>query len=238
MTENDKSSLKKFLDPTYPLLEKFREVAPGSYKHCQNVANLCESIALELELDVDLLKIAAMYHDIGKIVAARYFSENQDDSNPHDGLDPIVSYQIISRHVGDSVLILLGAEDMPRDVLTIVSQHHGNTVLRPFFKKAKSAVEDHFRYKCKTPETTEAAILMIVDSVEATARSLFNIGKLKTEKDRKDLISSTIERFVDDDQLDHLQIGILKIIKRILAKELKSIYHKRVIYEEEEDETK
>lgn len=235
MLEEEKSSLKRFLDPTYPLLEKFREVAPGSYKHCQNVANLCESVALELELDVDLLKIAAMYHDIGKMVAAKYFSENQDDTNPHDGLDPIVSYQIVSRHVGDSVLILLGAEDMPREVLTIVSQHHGNTVLRPFYKKANSAVEDHFRYKCKSPDSTEAAVLMIVDSVEATARSRYNNNKLKDEKDRKDVISSTIERFVDDDQLDHLKIGILKIIKRILAKELKSIYHKRIAYDEDEE---
>jgi len=236
MLEEEKNTLKKFLDPTYHLLERFREVAPGSYKHCQNVANLCESIALELGLDVDLLKIAAMYHDIGKIVAANYFSENQDDKNPHDGLDPIISYQIISRHVGDSVLILLGAEDMPREVLTIVSQHHGNTVLKPFYKKAKSAVEDHFRYKCSSPNSTEAAILMIVDSVEATARSLFNNNKPMSEKERKDVILTTIDRFIDDNQLDNLKIGILKIVKRNLAKELKSIYHKRVLYEDEEKE--
>ena len=169
---------KKFFDPSFSLLEKFREIAPGSYKHCQNVSNICESVAAELGLNTDLLKCAALYHDIGKMNNPKYFSENQGDTkNPHDDILPEVSYLIVSKHVGDSVLLLLEIEDMPRQVIEIVSQHHGNTVLQAFFNKSKDDVEDHFRYRCSKPKTTEAAVLMIIDSVEATAKALFNNTK-------------------------------------------------------------
>ena len=121
---------KKFFDPAFPLLDKFREVASGSYRHCQNVSNICESIAVELGLNTDLIKCAALYHDVGKMNNPAYFSENQaNGTNPHDGVSPYMSYLIVSKHVGDSVLHLLEIEDMPREVIEIISQHHGNTVL-------------------------------------------------------------------------------------------------------------
>lgn len=226
---------KKFFDPSFPLLDKFREVASGSHKHCQNVSNICESIAVELDLNIDLIKCSALYHDIGKMNNPGYFSENQSNgNNPHNDLTPLISYSIVSRHVGDSVLYLLQIPEIPREVIEIVSQHHGNTVLMAFFNKAKSEPEDLFRYKSGRPRTTEASVLMIVDSVEATARALFN--NHADEEDKSEFIHtaiiSTVDRLSDDDQLDTMQIGTLKVVKKILFKELESIYHKRVMYED------
>jgi len=214
------------------MLESFREKAPGTFKHCQNVVSICESIAIELSLDVDMMRCVSLYHDIGKIYFPEFFSENQDGKNPHDNLDPFMSYHIITRHVGDSVLLLLQIEDIPRIVIEIISQHHGNTVLRYFYEKSGSTIDAKWRYKGKSPDTTEAAILMIVDSVEATARSLFNAGQLSDSESRKNVVKTTIERLVDDNQLDNMTIGVLKVVRNVLVKELDTIYHKREVYTE------
>lgn len=232
--ENEKQIYKQYLEADYPLLEMFREVAPGSFKHSQNVANIVESIAIELKLNPDLMKVSALYHDVGKMINPKFFSENQENDNPHDKLDPWVSYQIISRHVSDTIAILLNY-DFPRKIMKIISQHHGDTVLRYFFDKSKAGSDELYRYKCtKKPECDEAAILMIVDSVEATARSLSSNGKLDDTKARRSLVDATVNRLVDDSQLDNMKIGTIKTIRKVLYKELESIYHKRVSYEGDE----
>jgi len=232
---DEQPNYRKFLDGDFPLMEKFRELAPGSYRHSQNVANICESIAVELKLQPDFMRLCALYHDVGKMINPLYFSENQDEENPHDKLEPKISYQIISRHVSDTVTILLNY-DFPVEALKVISQHHGDTIIRYFFDKSGSKNETNYRYRCSLkPQTDEAAILMIVDSVEATARSLASNGKLESSEDRRKLIDSTINRLVDDSQLDNMKIGTLKVIRQILYKEIDSIYHKRVIYPDEEE---
>lgn len=119
--------LTKYLNPDYPLLERFKQTAPGTYRHCQNVSNLVEAIALELHMDVNLLKVCALYHDIGKMFNPKYYVENQGDmGNPHDNLEPEISYQIITRHISDSVFVLLKETDIPREVLEVISEHHGS----------------------------------------------------------------------------------------------------------------
>jgi putative nucleotidyltransferase with HDIG domain len=232
--EDEKQIYKQYLEADFPLLEMFREVAPGSYKHSQNVENIVESIAIELKLNVDLMKVSALYHDVGKMINPKYFSENQEKDNPHDSLEPWVSYQIISRHVSDTIAILLNY-DFPRKVMKIISQHHGDTVLRYFYDKSKAGSDELYRYKCtKKPECDEAAILMIVDSVEASARSLSSNGKLEDTKSRRSLVDSTVNRLIDDSQLDNMRIGTIKTIRKVLYKELEAIYHKRVSYEGDE----
>ncbi len=222
---------KKLFDLSYPLLDKYKTLAPGTFKHSQNVANMCETIAIELNLNVDLLKVCAYYHDIGKINNPLYFSENQENSNPHDKLEPHISYQIITRHVGDSVIYLLQIPDLPHEVIDIVSQHHGNTILQAFYNKDKTTPEDKYRYKCSKPVSAESLILMICDSVEATTRSLFNNGEGEDNFILK-AVDKTINRLMADTQLDNMKIGVLNTTKKILIKELESIYHKRVNYEE------
>ena len=234
MEEETRETYKPFLESDFPLMEKFRELAPGSFKHSQNVANICESIAIELKLNADLMKVSALYHDVGKMINPTYFSENQEGENPHDKIEPWISYQIISRHVSDTIAILLNY-DFPVKVMKIISQHHGDTVLRHFYEQSKAGSDELYRYKCtKKPTCDEAAILMIVDSVEATARSLASNGKLENSDEKRKVVDSTINRLVDDSQLDSMKIGTLKTIRKVLYKELESIYHKRVTYEDNE----
>jgi putative nucleotidyltransferase with HDIG domain len=231
--EDEQRDYRRFLEGDFPLIEKFRELAPGSYKHSQNVANICESIAVELKMDSDFMRVCGLYHDVGKMINPQFFTENQDEENPHDKLEPKISYQIISRHLSDTVAILLNY-NFPIEVMKCVSQHHGNTVIKYFFDRSGSQNDTHYRYRCSlTPETDEAAILMIVDSVEATARSYSTNGKLETIEDRHQMIDDTINRLVDDGQLDSMKIGTLKVIRQILYKEIDSSYHKRVSYDDE-----
>ena len=147
------------LDHNYPLLKEFREKAPGSFKHTQSLVSMIDNVAASIDLDSEYLKLAAMYHDIGKMWAPECFSENQQpDENPYDELEPSVSYYILTRHVSDSVIILV-ANGFPEKVTKMVSQHHGTTILRAIYEQAKrlhpkGAVSDeHFRYKTQKPDS-------------------------------------------------------------------------------------
>ena len=233
--------LKDLIDPSSKIMERFRDLAPGTYKHCQNVANLCESIALALKLEKpNMLKAAALLHDIGKSFNSNHFTENQNGTNVHDELPTVASYHMLTRHVSDSVLYLLQFPEVPRNILEIISQHHGTTILSSIYNKAKSedkgTNEEYYRYKSIRPQSTEAAILMIVDGVEATARSLFNNGELEDSKSRQKVIDLTIDKLIKDEQLDELKIGIIRVIKDVLFQELESTYHKRMIYDADDDD--
>jgi len=231
--KTEEPSLVRLLDTTYPLLARFRELCPGTYKHSQALASMIEGVSLALGLDTDLLKLAATYHDIGKTFNPKYFTENQmEDEDTHEGLDPKISYEIITRHVSDSVIILLNDSNFPRKVIEIISQHHGKNVLKYFFKKSGKDVEDFFRYKTTKPTCIESAILMICDAVEATSRSQVQAGKFDPSK----VIESTINGLINDGQLDevYMRLGDLKKVKVALGKELEGTYQKRVDYEEVE----
>lgn len=225
----------KFLENQHPLLAKFREECPGTFKHSQAVSSMIEGVALNLGLDEDMLKLAAVYHDIGKIFNPKYFTENQlEDENIHKDLDPMMSYEIITRHVSDSVAILINEPGFPRRVIDIISQHHGQTVLRYFFNKSGASVESTYRYKTTKPTCIESAILMICDAVEATSRALVQSGSF----DPVNVIETTITRLIDDGQLDEvtMRLGDLKKIKVALGKELEGTYQKRVDYSKVEAE--
>ena len=217
------------------LCELFREKAPGSYRHCEAVASLCEVISNEIQLDKTTLITAAKLHDIGKTVHPEMFSENQPkDDNIHDQLTAKESFQIISRHVGDSLVILAQYPSISREVLQVVSQHHGDTCVRSLcakgLKEDPNVSKDEFRYPFFKPTTKEAAILMIVDVVEAATKSLFNSGKLD---DIPNTINTLIDGLVEDRQLDNMLIGDVRTIKQVLYKEIDNIYHKRVPYDED-----
>lgn len=225
----------KYIDSNSPIMERFKEIAPGTYRHCINVEQLCESVAKELSLDAEEMMVAGALHDIGKCYNPGWFSENQEpDKNPHDKCDPTISYQYISRHVGDSVLKLVQM-GVPSKIVHIVSEHHGDTVIKAIFNKAKEkyngeTIEDHYRYKGNKPSTIESCVLMVCDSVEATCRALYNNDKLNNSRETIDKI---VDNLIDDEQLDVLTIGDIRIIKRILYKEIDSFFHKRVDYDEE-----
>lgn len=234
---SDKDVLQHLLDSTYPLLQKLREACPGTYKHSQSLASMVEGISISLNLDVTKMKIAAQYHDIGKMFNPKYFTENQlENENPHDKLSPTMSYNIITRHVSDSVIILLNDHAFPRDVIEIISQHHGNSVVKYFFDKSGSDVEDPFRYKTTKPKSTESAVLMICDNIEATTRSMVQSGNA----DLSNIVENVINNLINDGELDDvvIRLGDLKKIKEALAKELEGIYQKRINYEDAKKEVK
>jgi len=126
------------------------------------------------------------------------------------------------------VVILLNDPNFPREVIEIISQHHGTTILQYFFNKAKAKDPADFRYKTAIPTSVESAVLMIADSIEATSRSLAQSGKL----DSVNVIDDTINRLLDLGQLDEvtMKLGDLKKIKNALAKELEGLYQKRIDY--------
>lgn len=229
------SELNFLLDSTYPLLQKFREACPGTFKHSQALMSMMENISIALDLDVTLMKIIGQYHDIGKINNPKFFTENQleEDVDPHEKLDPYMSYQIISRHVSDSVNILINDVNFPRKIIEIISRHHGTSVIKYFFAKSDTDIEDLYRYKCSKPECIEAAALMLGDHIEAKSRSLMQAGKFNP----KEVIESTVNSLLNDGQLDSvvMKLGDLKKIKEALGKELEGIYQKRVDYDEIKD---
>src|SRR6056297_96557 len=115
--------LKELLDSKNPLLQNFREKCPGSYKHSQLLASMVEGLSLELGLNVELMKTAALYHDIGKLFNPNCFTENQNNNpDPHQKLDSMISYELITRHVSDSVALLINDKRFPRKVIEIISQ--------------------------------------------------------------------------------------------------------------------
>jgi len=228
------------LDSSYPLLKKFREICPGTFKHSQNVVGLVEGISISLGLDTTFMKIAGQYHDIGKMLNPKYFTENQiEGENPHDKLDPFISYQIITRHVSDTALILLNDKNFSRELIKIICQHHGTSVVRYFFDKSGGDIEDIFRYKCQKPTCVESAILMICDQIEARTKAGLQIGSQNVE-DPSQIIEDTINDLLSDGQLDDvvMRLGDLQRIKGALAKELESIFHKRVDYKKAKEESK
>lgn len=220
---------KKLLDSSYPLLQKFRASCPGTYKHSQFLAQMLEGISLNLDINSIFMKVAALYHDVGKMFNPNYFTENQiDEENPHDKIEPRISYQIISRHVSDTALILLNDGNFPRSLIEIVTQHHGTSLVKYFFIKSGSQIEDAYRYKAKKPTCIESMLLMVCDSVEARSRADIQHGKYDPAR----IIEETINDLLSDGQLDNvvMRLGDLQKMKDALAKELEGTYQKRVDY--------
>lgn len=236
-SEEKNNNLNLLLDSSYPLIQKFRDSCPGSFKHSQALSSMIEGISLALKLDVTYMKVAALYHDIGKMFNPKYFTENQlEDENPHEKLDPKMSYQIISRHISDTALILLNDENFPRDLIEMIVQHHGTCIVRYFFDKSGTDVEDNYRYKGKKPEKVESMILMICDCIEAKSKSHLQAGNFNPTK----AIEGTINSLLSDGQLDDvvMRLGDLQKIKDALAKEMEGTYQKRVDYSKAKEENK
>lgn len=225
------------LDNNYPLLLKLKEGAPGTFSHSKNVASLLETIGVGLKLDIELLRICGYYHDLGKQLFPKLYIENQEesDNNPHTELEPNISYKIIHSHIGDTVQILINDPNIPRKAIEIISQHHGQTIMKSFYRKSKLKNPDNYRYKTTKPQSIESALLMITDQLEATSKFLSQTGKLN---DINGLVENVINELINDEQLDNVEFtfGKFREIKKILKNELTANFHKRVDYDEAIDE--
>ena len=234
--EKEKSDLSKYLDSDFPLLKEFRTKCPGTFKHSQTVSSMVEGVCLALDLDVTYMKVVAIYHDIGKMFHPEYYTENQmDEDNVHDKLDPYTSFLIISRHVSDTALILT-REGFPPDLIRLSCQHHGTGVVKYFFDKSKTELEDRFRYNGETPKTIEAMVLMLCDHLEARSRSM--IQHDKESFDPTDVVLQVWEELESDRQTADvvMKLGDVATLKEALAKELGAMYQKRVDYKKAKEE--
>jgi putative nucleotidyltransferase with HDIG domain len=228
--DQENIQLKDLLDSSYPLLKWFRDACPGTFKHSHALVGIVEGVSLELGLDVDVMKVMGQYHDIGKALHPDAFTENQGEENIHDKLDPWISYELISRHVSDTTMILIGDPNFPKDIIQKISQHHGTTLIKCFAENAED--KERFRYQTQKPSSIEAMILMICDNIEARSRSYIQNGK---KFDATEVIDMVIKELSSDGQLDALTFGDHRKLKIALEKEFEGTGQKRVSYPGDED---
>lgn len=226
--------LLELASPEQDLLKELSMKAPGTYSHSVMVANMAEAAARQIRSDPLLARVAAYYHDIGKVRRPQFFVENQPPGeNPHDKLSPNLSALIIISHVKDGVE-MLEKNHIPPDLVEIIKEHHGNSVVRYFYEKAllsseKGDVEEsRFRYHFDRPRRRTAGILLLADSVEATARTLDHPSATAIEQ----VIERIIADKMEDGQLDdcELTFGDLARTRNAFLKVLTSAYHPRVDY--------
>jgi putative nucleotidyltransferase with HDIG domain len=217
-----------------PLLSQLAVKAPGSYNHSLVVGTLAEEGAKAIGANSLFCRVAAFYHDIGKIRKPEYYIENQRGVNPHERLQPSMSALIISAHVKDGVRMAREAR-LPEQIVDIIPQHHGTRLMTFFYEKAKKLAppgspvnDDDFRYPGPKPQTKEAAIFMLADGVEAAARTI----EEPTPSRLKEMIHQIAGRIVLDGQLDacDLTFADLDKIERAFHRALVGMYHHRVDY--------
>ena len=181
----DDLRLLELCDPGSPLLRELMERADGTYNHSIMTGALAEAAARSIGADALLARVGAYYHDIGKLERPHFFVENQSGMrNPHDGAAPAQSAFIITAHVRDGVAMAERA-GLPRGIIDIIAQHHGNSLVTYFYRKASASGaevdEAPFRYEGEPPRTREAALVMLADSAEASARGLTDAGPAQIE---------------------------------------------------------
>ncbi len=229
--------LMELARPTHPLFRELLLKAPGTYHHTIIVSNLAERAAEAVGADMLLVRVGAYYHDVGKTKEPHYFVENQADGvNLHDALDdPYKSADIIVNHVREGMQ-LAKRYKLPRRIIDFIAQHHGTTSVAWFYRKAceqqgEAKVDPaRFRYPGPPPQSREAAILMLADTVEATARAVKPAGEAEIVA----LIHKSVSAKLNDGQLDHCSLSISEIerIRQAFVGVLQGIYHPRLLYPE------
>ncbi|MGY8753013.1 MAG: HD family phosphohydrolase [Phycisphaerales bacterium] len=228
-------TLADLRDPTKPLLKQLQHLAPGTFNHSRQVADIAETATEAIGGDSLLAYVGGLYHDIGKMNKPEYFVENQTGYNRHKDLKPSMSLLVIIGHVKDGME--LGKEyDLPRELLHFIESHHGTTLVEYFYHAAKKRAdetgepvnESQFRYPGPKPATKECAVLMIADAVESASRALPDPNPARIENLVRDL---SRKRLVDH-QFDACGLTfreLAKIEDAIIAR-LNAIYHTRIKY--------
>ncbi len=230
------TKLLELMNTDLPIFRQMAAEAPGSYQHSLTVAALAERAAEEIKLDPMLVKAGALYHDIGKIKRPEYFIENRiENPDLHRDLKPSMSSLVIINHVKEGVELAKKLK-LPEKIIEIIAQHHGRSLMRFFFQKAKEKYdpgmhkigEESYRYAGPIPKSKEAALIMLSDSVEAAARSL----KTPSLPSLRKLITEIFNNYIQDGQLDDCYFSFkeLQTVASIFLSTLYSIYHPRVKY--------
>ena len=186
-----KTSLLQWLDPCHPLLRLLQTEAPGTYFHSLIVGSLAEAAALRIGADARLVRVGALYHDVGKLRRPALFGEN-GLSGAYEDLDPVTNTQWIIQHVADGVA-MAQAYGLPQPVQDLIAQHHGTSLVGHFYQKAvamgQATSEGLFRYPGPRPQTAEAGVLMLADIVEAGVRAWQPRGRAE--------VAATVARLVE-----------------------------------------
>lgn len=227
--------LLELSNPGHPLLRRLQIEAPGTYQHSIMVGNLAESAAEGIGADALWARVGSLYHDIGKIRRPYFFVENQfSQENPHEKLNPTLSTLIITYHVKEGVEIAR-EHGLPDKLIDIIEQHHGTDLVRYFYKRAADNAqtelpEEDFRYEGPKPQSKEAALVMMADSVEAAVKSLPKPTPSKVEA----LVQKIIRERLDDGQFDECNLTLkdLTKIKNSFLKVLGGLFHTRIEYPE------
>ncbi len=232
-------TLIELSDTNQPLLRKLAEEAPGTFQHSMQIANLGEEIILKIGGNPFLIRAGALYHDIGKIAKPQFFIENQAIGiNPHDKMNYLKSAEVIIDHVKNGVK-MAKRHKLPEALVEFIATHHGTTKAQYFYLKHQEENPDEnvneksFIYPGPLPRSKEAAVVMIVDGIEAASRSL----KEKTLENLKELINKMVDQKIRDKQLEQSDITFrdIKIIKETLLNKLINIYHVRIEYPKEKE---
>lgn len=227
-------SLLELSDTNSKLLKRLADEAPGTFHHSLNVANLSEAAANEIGANAMLVRVGALYHDIGKMENPTDFTENQATGiNSHDDLSPKESARIIIDHVLNGIE-LARKYNLPDRVIDFIRTHHGTSTVQYFYFKEKETNEDvrieDFQYPGPLPFSKETAILMMADSVEAASKSLKNPTSTLIDA----FVEKIVKKQMDEDQFLNANITFKEIqqIKKVLKKKLNNIYHLRIEYPE------
>ena len=224
-------------DQNTPILRKLLLTASGTHQHCMMVAQLAENACKEIGANALLARVGAYYHDIGKMEHPEYFTENNiDTANKHTDLNPSLSVSVIKSH------IKLGVEKahqlrLPKSIIDIIAEHHGNSVITYFYNKAKekdeNVIPEDYSYPGNPPASKESAVVMLADVCEAACKSLEKPTAQRLEKFIQDLINKKIE----SGQLDNsaLTFGELTKIRDTFVRILAAYYHGRIKYQNQKD---
>lgn len=226
-------TLLELSDLNHPLLRRMALESPGTFHHSQVVGMLAEAGARAIQANPLLTRVGANFHDIGKMLKPRYFSENQSEGNPHDELRPQMSALVIASHVKEG--IELGREwGLPSSVLAFIPEHHGTSVMQFFYKKALEDDEggavkvDDFRYPGPRPRSKETAILMLADGAEAAVRSL----RRPTASRIREMVRNIINTKMAEGELEESGLTLREVaaIREAFIPVLMGIHHQRVSY--------
>ncbi|MDE6301980.1 MAG: HDIG domain-containing protein [Clostridia bacterium] len=217
-----------------PLLKRLASEAPGTFNHSLVVGTVAEACASAIGENPNLARCAAYYHDIGKLKAPLYFTENQSTYNPHDELIPEVSVSMITSHTlfGE---ILAKQNRLPSEIIDICRQHHGTAPVGYFYRKALNLQEnddlavDKYKYAGPKPQTKIAAIIMIADTLEAAIRAYMP----PTREEYAKRIDALVDEKIRLKQFDEcpITLGDIAIIKKTAMESLASIHHSRIDYD-------
>jgi putative nucleotidyltransferase with HDIG domain len=231
-------SLLELGDVAHPLLQELVRRAPGTYNHSINVASIGQAAAESIGANGLLVRVGAYFHDIGKMLKPGYFVENQGGAeNCHESLLPAMSTLVIIAHVKDGA-DLARQHNLPNTIIDFIQQHHGTTLVEYFYRRANEQQEadpgggkvdeGSFRYPGPKPQTREAAVLMLADTVESAARSLVDPAPARIES----LVEELAMRKLLDGQFDECNLTLreLRTIQDSLIKSLTAVYHGRIKY--------